>query len=111
MIIRGDEPIFILRKTSTGTDQYGNPQKSVEEILIPDCLFWYGSTNEPVDVSRDPVDAQLTVCFPRGTVIHDDDEFEIRDTVWVKDGIAQEYSQLWPGFDPGVLVQVRRRVG
>jgi hypothetical protein len=111
MIIRGDEPIIIHRRSQSGTDEYGNPSWTTSTTLVRDCLFWYGSTSEPTDVSRDPVDAQLTVCFPEGTSVQDGDEFEIRNTMWVKDGIPNEYPQLWPGFTPGVIVNVRKRRG
>lgn len=111
MIIRGNEPIIIIRHTETGTDAYGNPEKSTQEILIRDGLFSYGSTNEPSLVDRDPVDAQLTLYLPNGTEIREDDIFEIRGVEWVKDGTPQEWPQLWPGFAPDVVVQVRKRRG
>lgn len=111
MIIRGDEPIFIHRKTQSGVDEYGNPSFTTEEILVRDCLFSYGSSSEPDDINRNPIDAALTLYLPEGTVIEPEDVFEIRETMWVKDGDAQEYPQLWPGFVPGVVVSVRRRRG
>ncbi len=111
MIIRGDEPIFILRKTSTGVDDYGNPTYSTDEILVRDALFAFGGTGEPVDVSRDPVDAALTLYLPEGTTVLDGDEFEIRNTIWVKDGDPVEYPQLWGGFVPAIVLSVRRRRG
>lgn len=111
MIIRGDEPIFIHRRTANGTDEFGNPTYSTAEILVRDALFAFGMSNEPVDVARDPVDAALTLYLPEGTVIEPGDEFEIRGSFWVKDGDPQEWPQLWPGFVPGVVIQVRRRRG
>jgi len=111
MIVRTDEPIIIHRRSQNGTDQYGNPTFTVEEILVRDALFAWGTTEEPVEVSRDPLEAKLTLYFPYGTVIQDGDEFEIRETMWVKDGEPNEWQQLWPGFEPGVVVGVRRKVG
>ena len=110
MIIRGDEPIVIIRRSTNGEDDYGNPTYSTSEILIRDGLFALGSTSEPTNVERDAVDATLTLYLPAGTPIQDGDEFEIRNTRWVKDGSAQ----TWPspvGLDTGVVVNVRRRVG
>lgn len=111
MIVRTDEPIYIHRKTESGVDEYGNPTYTVEEILVRDALFAFGSSSEPIDVERDPVDAKLTLYLPYGTVIQDGDEFEIRETMWVKDGDPNEWQKLWPGFAPGVALTVRRRDG
>lgn len=111
MIIRGDEPIFIHRKTESGVDDYGNPTHTVEQILIRDALFSYGSSGEPVEVARNPIDAALTLYLPEGTTVLDGDVFEIRGSMWVKDGEPSEWPQLWPGFVPGVVLQVRRRRG
>lgn len=111
MIIRGDEPIFIIRRAAGPADEYGNPTFTETEILVRDCLFWVGSTSSPEEVARNPVDAELTVCFPAGTEILDGDEFEIRETRWEKSGIPQTWPELWPGFTPGVLVTVRKRRG
>ena len=111
MIVRTDEPIYIHRKTESGVDSYGNPTYTVEEILVRNVLFAYGTTTEPVEVEREPVDARLTLYFPYGTVIEDGDEFEIRNTMWVKDGEPNDWQQLFAGFTPGVVVGVRRRDG
>ena len=111
MIIRGDEPIVILRHSETGVDEYGNPTTTSEEILVRDCLFSYTGSTEPVEVARDAVDARLTLYMPAGTEILDGDIFVIRETEWVKDGDPQEWTQLWEGFVPGVVVNVRRRRG
>ena len=111
MIVRTDEPIVIHRRSHSGTDQYGNPTYTIEEILVRDGLFAWGTTEEPVEVSGEPLEAKLTLYFPYGTVIEDGDEFEIRETMWVKDGEPNEWQQLWPGFEPGVVVGVRRKSG
>lgn len=110
MIIRGDEPIVIIRRTANGTDKYGNATHSTEEILIRDGLFALGSSSEPNLVDRDPMDATLTLYLPAGTEIREGDIFEIRNTRWIKDG----HAETWPspvGLDTGVVVNVRRRVG
>lgn len=111
MIIRGDEPIFIHRRSVTGEDAYGQPTYSVETILIRDALFSYGGTSEPVMPDRDPIDARLTLFLPEGTDVHEGDRFEIRETMWEKDGDPESWPQLWAGFVPGVVLQIRRRRG
>jgi hypothetical protein len=111
MIVKGDEPIFIHRKVESSVDEYGNPVYTQEEILVRDCLFWFGSTDEPVQVSRNPLDAKLTVVFPKSVEILDGDEFEIRETMWVKDGEAQNWLDVFPNMVTGIVVNVRRRDG
>ena len=111
MIIRGDEPIFIIRRAQTGVDDYGNPTYSRTETLVRHCLISYDGSSEPVDVARDPIDASITLYLPAGTAIEDGDVFEVRGTEWVKDGDQQEWPALWPGFVPDVVVKVRRRRG
>ncbi len=111
MIIKGDEPITIIRRSSSGTvDDYGNAVYETTQIIIRDGLFAFSSTEEPVDVAREAVDAKLTLYLPHGTEIIDGDVFVIRETQWVKDGDGAG----WPvvnGFVPGVVVNVRRRRG
>ena len=110
MILAGDTPIFIHRRTETGVDGYGNPTYSTEEILVRNCLLGWGGTSEPIDPARNPVDAALTVYFPHGTEILDGDVFEIRNSLWEKNGDAISYETV-NGFEAGVVVSVRRRSG
>ena len=111
MIIRGDEPVIIVRRSQNGVDDYGNPTYTTQEILVRDALFSYGTTDEPVELARNPIDARLTLYLPRGVVIQPGDIFIIRETEWEKDGDPQEWQKLWQGFDPGVVITVRRRRG
>lgn len=111
MIIRGDEPIYIHRRSAAGVDEYGNPTFTKTEILVRNCLFAYAGSSEPEDTSRKPIDAKLTLYLPQGTEILEGDTFEIRETMWEKDGDPQDWPQLWSGFTPGVVVQIRRRRG
>lgn len=110
MIVRTDEPIIIHRRAETGTDSYGNPTYATTQILVRNGLFAFDSSNsgEPAAIAEDPVKASLTLYLPAGTVVEDGDKFEIRETMWVKDGNQQEWQQLWPGFTPGVVVKVRQ---
>lgn len=111
-MIQGNESVDIIRRSSNGgVDSYGNPVFSTTTVTISGALVAYGSSSEPVDVSRTPVDASLTVYLPAGSVIADGDVLVIRGEEWVRDGDAQEWPQLWAGFTPGVVVSVRRRRG
>jgi hypothetical protein len=110
MILAGDEPIYIHRRTSTGVDDYGNPTFSTAPVLIRNCLLGYGSTDEPVDPARDPIDARLTLYLPHGPTVGEGDTFEIRDKIWEKDGDPHNWETV-AGFEVGVVVNVRRRRG
>lgn len=110
MNIQGLEPVTIIRRTAETVDEYGNPTYTTNEIVIDGALFAFGTTAEPLDTARTPIDAKLTLYFPHGTVIEEGDLFRVRDMVWMKDGEAS----AWPtidGFNVGVIVQVRKRRG
>lgn len=110
-LIVGDEPIYIHRKTYAGDDEYGNPSFTTEQILVRNALLAFGSTNEPVEITREAIDASITLYLPAGTVVEDGDEFEIRETMWVKNGNSHDWQHLWGGFSPGVAIQIRKRKG
>jgi hypothetical protein len=110
MILAGDEPIYIHRRTANGVDSYGNPSFTASQELVRNCLIGFSGSAEPVDVSRDPIDAKLTIYFPHGTVIQEGDRFEIREQIWEKDGDPSVYDTIGT-FEVGVIVNVRRRRG
>lgn len=110
MILAGDEPIYIHRRTSTGVDDYGNGTFTTAPVLVRNCLLGYGSTDEPVDPARTPIDARLTLYLPHGTTVADGDTFEIRGKFWEKDGDALAWDTV-NGFEVGVVLTVRRRRG
>lgn len=111
MFIRGGETITIKRRSKTATDAYGNPTYSTTVITVKNALIAVGGTSEPVDPSRDAVDATLTIYLPNGTAIQDGDKFIVRGTEWVKDGSAQEWVSPFPMSEAGVVVPLRRRNG
>lgn len=110
MILAGDEPIYIIRKTTTGTDDYGNATFTTSSILVRNALIGLGGTSTPEEISRNPIDASLTLYLPHGTTIQDGDLFDIRGKRWEKDGDPQEWGTV-NGFEVGVVISVRRRRG
>lgn len=111
MFIRGGETIVIKRRTLVGEDEYNLPEYTTANITVRDCLIAFGSTSEPVEVDREPIDASLTLYLPPGTVIEPGDVFHVRSTDFVKDGDGQEWISPFDGFPSGVVVKVRRRRG
>lgn len=110
--IRGGESITIKRRSAASTDDYGNTTHTTTNITVKDALIGVGGTSEPIDASRDAVDAQVTLYLPNGTLIQDGDIFVIRGSQWVKDGSAMEWiSPFGMGFEGGVVVPLRKRNG
>jgi len=111
MIIRGNETVTIKRIADTGeVDKYNMPITTQTNITVRNCLFAFGATNEEVNISRNPEDAQLTIYMPAGTVIQDGDIFNLRGTDFVKDGMPAEWISPFP-MTAGVVVIVRKRHG
>lgn len=107
---RGNETVIIKRRSASGVDDYGNATHSITTITVKDCFLGFGTTSEPIDNNRDAIDAQVTLYFPNGTKILDGDRFIVRNTEWVKDGIAEDWSNPF-GLEAGVVVKVRKRNG
>lgn len=111
MIIRGSETVVIKRITDTGeVDKYNMPITTQTLTTVRNCLIAFNATNEEVNVSRNPEDAQLTIYMPPGTVIQDGDIFNLRNTDFVKDGMPAEWVSPFP-MTTGVVVIVRKRHG
>lgn len=109
-IFEGGEVIVIHRSSSESVDAYGNPEPGEATLIsVSNVLVSFETTSEGVEVARDPQDAKLTLYMPTGTVIEESDLFEVRGSMWLKDGIAKNW--LASGFDAGVVVHVRQRLG
>jgi N-acyl-D-aspartate/D-glutamate deacylase len=109
--IRGGETITIRRRSAASTDDYGNPTYTTTTITVKDALVAIGASTEPIDASRDPIDAKLTLYLPNEVVIEDGDTFVIRNTSWVKDGQGEDWVSPFVGLEGGRVVSVRRRSG
>jgi hypothetical protein len=109
--IRGGETITVRRRSQASTDDYGNPVYTTTTITIKDALVAFGSTDEPVDASRNPIDSKITIYLPNGTTVQDGDTFLIRNTSWVQDGQHQDWVSPFTSFEAGTVVQLRKRVG
>lgn len=109
--IRGGETITIKRRSATATDAYGNPTYTTTTITVKDALVAIGASSEPIDASRDPLDAKLTIYLPNEVAVQESDTFVIRNTNWVKDGQSEEWVSPFVGLEGGRVIPVRRRVG
>lgn len=110
MILAGDETVNIIRRTAASVDNYGNPTHTTQTIAVARCLVGWGGSDSPQDPARDALDASATLYLPPATTVNDGDVFEIRGSLWEKDGEAQTWATI-NAFHPGVVVKVRRRRG
>lgn len=111
MSLTGTESVTIVRRALGSVDEYGLNSFTTSEIVINKVLVGFGSTSEPVTADGSPQDIAVTLYFPHGTVIQPEDEFIIRGNRWVKDGRVMDWVSPFGGFDPGVVVNVRQRLG
>lgn len=107
---RGGETVTIKRRTPNAVDEYGNRTFTTTTIVVRDVFIGFSATGEPIDPTRNPVDAALTLYLPNDTAIQDGDRFLIRGSEWVKDGMAQDWVSPF-NFAAGTVVQVRKRNG
>lgn len=110
-MLQGVESVTIIRKASSGVDDYGLPIRTSTQIVVPNVLVGFDSTGEPVSESKDSQNVSVKLFFPHGTVIHPADEFLIRGERFVKDGRAMDWVSPMHGLDVGVVVNVRQTLG
>jgi hypothetical protein len=110
--IRGGETVVIKRKVGTGQrDDFGVPIFTTRNITVRDCLIAFGSSDEPIETDRDPIDTSLTIYMPPGTAVEPGDVFHLRATDFVTDGSAQGWTSPFDQMPVGVVIKVRRRNG
>lgn len=111
-MLQGIETVQIVRKTRSGTNEYGLPSDITETLItVNNVLVGFDSSEEPVIVNEDPVNTSVSLYMPTGTVIQTDDEFIIRGERFVKDSRPMDWQSPFAGFDAGVVVKVRQRIG
>ena len=110
-MIPGTETVTIVRRTLGTVDDYGNPTETTSLIAVTGCLVGFGTTNEPVLVDTTPVDSQVSIYFPEGTVIEANDSFVMRGESWVKDGRPMDWISPFQSQQVGVVVNVRQQRG
>lgn len=108
--IRGGETVVIKRKVNTGDfDDYKQPIFTTRSYTIRECLIAFGSSDEPVENDRDPIDRSLTLYLPPGTVVEPGDVFHLRATDFVRDGAPEAWISPFDQMPAGVVIKVRRR--
>lgn len=111
-MIEGNETISIARRTVGAKDEYGLPTKAGETLItVSKVLVAFDGSDEPVEANADPLNTDLTLYLPAGTVIQEGDEFIVRGERFVKASLAMSWLSPFTGTTPGVVVKVRQTRG
>lgn len=100
-----------LRTTVTTSDDLGNTTTAVTESSWGPCAVWDRFATERTDPNVAPVVVGLMVAGPR-VAINADDTIVRGGVEYQVDGLPQENTvSPFTGWDPGIVVPVRRASG
>lgn len=110
--IRGKETVTIERKTFAAVDEYGAETYTTTTTAIKNCLLAFNSTSDVGSLEQQAEQTDVTVYFPHGTIILDDDILIVRDSRWVKDGIGVAWETFQGSrIKPRVIVNIKQVKG
>lgn len=93
-------------------DSHGNPVDSwASSVDIPNCAFVPGGSVERVEPGRNAVVTQPQILAPAGTVAESRDRFTVRGKQYEVDGDPAEYRSPFTGWEPGVVINLKRTEG
>lgn len=98
-ILIGQETITIIRKTLGANDDFGNPTYTSEEIEVDQCLVEIGGSSIAQTLFRDLATVDVVVYIPYGTLIEDNDSFELRGKAYRMASEPQE----WIPFEDSII--------
>lgn len=109
------ETVIIVSKTidMNNLNDYGLPAETTTETVVRNVLVDFTSTNTYETVEEQALQTKVTLFFPRGTIVKDEDMFIIRNTKWEKDGSVEDYQTQGVGgfLNTGVIVRVKQHKG
>jgi hypothetical protein len=110
------ETVSILRKDVDNEtfDEYGIPLETKTTIVIKDVIVDYNMTTAVGTIEEKALSTQVTLYFPKGTIIKDEDVFVIRNTKWEIDGHFENMALNPLGntfLKAGVVVKVKQYKG
>lgn len=101
------ELITQIRRSSNSTDEYGQPVYTTTQTSVRAYVSArISSTN--FDADQIVIADGLTIYLPAGTVVLDDDRFEIRGKTYEIDGESFEWKEGLGKWNPGVVVNLQR---
>lgn len=94
-------------------NEYGLPAETTTQKVVKNVLLDFTTTSTFESVEEQALQTKVTLFFPRGTVINDEDMFIIRNTKWEKDGSIEDYQTQGVGgfLNTGVIVKVKQYKG
>lgn len=101
------ESITQIRRSSTSTDDYGQPVYTTTETTVQ-AIVSARISGTNFDADQIVITDGLTIYLPAGTDVQDDDRFTIRSKTYEIDGEAFEWKEGLGSWNPGVVVNLQR---
>lgn len=110
------ETVSIIRKTinTTMTDEYGVPIETKNTIVVKNVIVDFNTTTSIGTIEEQALKTEVSLYFPKGTILKDEDIFVIRNTKWEANGLHEDYTlnPLGNSFlNAGVVVKVKQYKG
>ena len=104
------QAVTLCSRAVSGTDNQGNDVWSESQTLFYGCAVWPTASGE-VQQGQDVVTDGQMVTFPTGTVVLATDQVLIGTTRFDVVGDPINYQSPFTGWNPGVVVKVKRVTG
>lgn len=110
------ETVTIISKSinMNNLNDYGLPAETTTQTVVKNVLVDFTSTNTASSVEEQALQTQVTLYFPAGTIIKEEDMFIIRNTKWEQVGLAEDKSINPFGnsfLKAGTVVKVKQHKG
>lgn len=102
------ESITQIRRSSSGTDDYGEPIITTTEIEL-DAMVAARTGSKTVGAAEITVTSGLTVYLPAGTDVQNDDVFVVRGDNYVLDGEPFDWRNPFGNWTPGTVIDLQRQ--
>lgn len=104
--------ILRVRHAPGGVDQYGDPiPGSVTESPIADSFFGPRTSSDVDGRGRDGVTVGLNLFAPIGTDLDRTDQVKVDGELYDIDGEIAPWKHPWTGWEPGIVVALKRAEG
>lgn len=98
-----------IRRSSSGTDQYGEPIIVTTEIEL-EAKVAARTGSKTVGAAEITVTSGLTVYLPPNTDVKNDDVFVVRGERYVLDGESFDWRNELGNWNPGTVIDLQREV-
>ena len=106
----------IRQRASQVTDPYSGTTSGLSwanpsTVSISGCAFDPGSSGEVLDLARNVTTTQPKVYAPAGSDIKAADRLVVRGVTYEVDGNVAEWRSPFTGWEPGIVVPLKRSEG